>query len=584
MSQSDPEPSPVVGIDLGTTHSAIGVLGEQGVVLFPNELGDLLTPSVVAEDPRDKRLRVGRTAKDIWAVHPNAGAGLFKRGMGTEQRWNVGRYELGAVELSALVLGQLKSDAERALGHAVRRAVITVPAYFGEEQRRATREAGELAGFVVERILNEPTAAAIAYGLHDRAVDGSLAVLDLGGGTFDVCIMDRFEGTLEVRAVQGQSRLGGEDFTLAIAQEALHRVGIEDNLEALDDAEARALLVRSAELLKRRLATDSHAQSLAMTVPPVRGRTSEPRPITFKRAELRRICAPLMEQIAGPIRAAFGDAEISRHELEELILVGGATRLPFFEELVTELVPIRPCQGIDPDLAIAHGAAIQGALVDRHVAVADVMVVDVASHSLGIAIVRTFGNRDIEGYFAPVIHRNTALPISIANVFSTIHDEQTRMLIEVYEGEARQVAGNRLLGTLEIVDIPPGPPLRDVEVRFTFDLDGILAVDARVVGEDLQASRVFDRTGRTLKPREARKLERRLKKLKRDPTDSPNARDLIARADLLMRELPASERDTLDAALSDFEAALRSGTLAARRATEHSLRQRCDQYDAGERW
>lgn len=576
---------PLVGIDLGTTNSAIGLFGPDGVRLFHNALGDVLTPSVVAWDERESRLCVGRTAKDIWAVKAEMAAGLFKRGMGSKRIYTVGPQKLNATELSALVLKSLRDDAERALSCEVTRAVVTVPAYFNEDQRRATREAGRLAGLRVERILNEPTAAAIAHGLHQRQSDGTLLVVDLGGGTFDVCVMDRFEGALEVRSVAGASHLGGEDFTRRIASLALERLSIPYELAEMADPDAIAQLVRSAELFKRKLSTlDKDARLPLLNVPPIKGRLDERTPLTLTRDDIEQALEPLLSQITAPIRTALRSAELTRHQIDELILVGGATRLPFFREIVERIVPVQPHAGVDPDRAIVHGAVILAALNEGHAAVQDVVVVDVASHSLGVNVTRQFGPERRGGYFSPIIHRNTTIPTSRTDVFSTLDYGQTSITFDVYEGEARHVKDNRKIGQLVVSGIPKGPPGQSVEVRFTYDLDGILAVDATILETGKTVSKVFHQSGRELNEAEITKVAAHLEKLKADPRDDPKVRDLIARAEATLRELAPEQRDALEDALDAVETALVRGNQDELTTALGYLSQLCDRFDDGERW
>jgi molecular chaperone HscC len=572
---------PIVGIDLGTTYSAVAILRGGQVDVLPNALGDALTPSVVAVDDRSGSLLVGRTAKDLLGADATRGAATFKRAMGTDLQYPIAGARYGAVELSAMVLKSLKADAERALGRAVTRAVVTVPAYFDEAQRFATQKAGELAGLDVVRILNEPTAAAIAHGLHRRTSDATLLVFDLGGGTFDVCVMSRFEGVLEVRSVAGESRLGGEDFTRRLAALALDRAGVPFERAELVDPVAVGMLVKRAELLKRRLTT---AESGTIVVPALAGLRKDPLDVEITRAEADATWTSLVERLLGPCRAALRGASIRRDQIDELILVGGATRMPCVRRFVQDTFGREPLSGVDPDLAVVHGAAIQAALVAQEAAVGDVVVTDVASHSLGIDIARPIGADFEDGFFLPIIHRNSVIPTSQSTTVATLHANQTGMIVQVFEGESRYVKDNRKIGEIRVKGIPKGPPGREVEVRFTFDLNGILEVDVKVVDTGATISRVFHRESKHLSPPELEAARSRLDRIKQDPREAPAIRDVIGRAEALFQEVDPTRREMLSQALDALESALRDRD--PRRIDESAayLRTLCEGIDEGERW
>ena len=572
---------PILGIDLGTTNSSVAIFAEGAVRMLPNALGDVLTPSVVAWDERAQELVVGRTAKDIYALHPDRAAALFKRGMGSDTRYTVGPDRYSAVELSALVLKALRADAERDLGLSVERAVITVPAYFNDAQRYATMQAGELAGLDVVRIINEPTAAAIAHGLHNKASDGTILVFDLGGGTFDVCVMDRFDGTLEVRSVAGESMLGGEDFTRRIAGESLQRCGLHLEWVEMSAPELLGSLLKRAELLKRRLAD---VEEGTLDVPAVPPRLAEGRTLTLTRAEVEEACASLLDRLRRPCREALRGAHLSRQDLDEIILVGGATRMPAVRAFVDRIFEHEILSGVDPDLAVVHGAAIQAALCNDDAAVSDMVVTDVASHSLGTDIAKDFGAREVGGFFAPVIHRNTVIPTSVSQIFVTRHDNQTQIDFDIYEGESRHVRDNRLIGGLKVTDIPRGPAGQQVEARFTYDLNGILEVEITVLATGRKVSKVFHRNAETLTPEQLEVAARRIERLKQDPREAPRVRDAIARAELLIQEADPSSRGHLEAALDALEDALARRDPQAIEASLQELLSRCRDLDEDERW
>ena len=568
---------PVVGIDLGTTNSAIGLLEGDRVRLFPNPLGDVLTPSAVALDARSRMLVVGRTAKDLIAASPRQGARRFKIDMGSDRRYPVGDRSLSVVELSAHVLDALRADAERALGTAVQRCVVTVPAYFNDAQRHATRQAAEQAGFVVERIINEPTAAAIAYGLHRRDAETLFAVVDLGGGTFDVCVMELFEGILQVKGVAGESRLGGEDFTGLLAEYLAERAGIACPSPG---SPAYGLLFKRAELAKRALARwPSTEVTLGAELAGARDEA-----IALTADEVDRLWAPLIGRLHAPLRAALRGAGIDRTQLAEVVLVGGATRMPCVQRAVAEILACQPVHRGDPDLVVAEGAAIQAAMIDGATVVQEMVVTDVASHSLGVEVAREVGSQRLSGYFSPVIHRNTVIPTTQSESFSTLDDDQRSVTLRIYEGDGRRVADNRKIGELEVTGIPRGRAPKHFVVRFTYDQNGMLEVQAEIAETKAQVSAVFRREGGEITGPELEKARARLRSIRADPMDRPRYRDLYARARLLWSELDPARRAPLDHLLDVFDAALARRDTAELERSFQALLAACEAIDHGERW
>jgi molecular chaperone HscC len=568
---------PLVGIDLGTTNSAIGILDGEKVRLFENPLGEVLTPSVVALDPKSKQVIVGRTARDLIAMSPTQGAARFKIDMGSQKKHAVGDKLMSAVELSAYVLDALRSDAERALGVAVTRCVITVPAYFDDSQRHATRQAAEQAGFVVERILNEPTAAAIAYGLHKKDDETLFAVVDLGGGTFDVCVMELFEAVLQVKGVAGESRLGGEDFTAALADELAARAGV--GVPAVGTTEW-ALFYKKAETAKRALSRWS-ATEVTLPAEIAGGRAQA---ITVTAEELDQLWEPLVARLRGPLRTAIVGAGITRDDLTEVILVGGATRMKCVAKAVEELLGRKPRHHADPDLLVAEGAAIQAAMIDSDAAVGDMVVTDVASHSLGVNTSREIGGRIVDGYFQPIIHRNTVIPTSQWESFATLHVDQRQVVFSVFEGEARRVEDNRKIGELVVGGVPLGPAPKEVRVRFTYDQNGMLEVEALVVETKKIVSKVFSRTAGEVSGQDLEQARARMKALRADPMDRPRYRDLHTRAKLLWQEADAVGRAALDTLIDAFDAAVESRNPDAIDRSFKALAGKCEAIDGGERW
>lgn len=565
----------IVGIDLGTTMSAVALYREGKITFFENMLGDTLTPSVVAHDVRSQGLVVGRTAKEILAVHPTRGAAVFKPMMGSDTTVKIGDRELSPVELSAYVLDALRADAERALGTKVERCVVTVPAYFDEPQRQATIQAAEIAGLKVERILNEPTAAALAHGLHEEDAEHHFVVLDLGGGTFDVCAMELFEGMLEVRGVAGVSQLGGEDFTQALKALALSEAEVAPEVLGAAD---HALLLKRAELLKRKL---SRWPSSDIRVPTGQG---DPVDVTLSRADAETAFRPLLDRMLRPCRNALSGAKLKPQDLSDVILVGGATRMPCIVDLARDLFGMEPTVLPEPDHAVVRGAAIQAALCSKDASVADTVVTDVASHTLGIQVTREVNGRMVEGFFSPLIERNTTLPTTRSEVFSTVRTDQTEIEVTVFEGEQRKVLGNKKLGELHVPGIPDGPPRDAIEVRFTYDPNGLLEVEATILETGETLARVFQRGNAQLKGKALTLATERLQRLKATPRDRPRHRDLLARAEALWSELDGSDRPRLTSAIEAFEAALEAEDTSAVHRTYDALHQLCQQFDHDERW
>lgn len=570
-----------IGIDLGTTNSAVAAMIDGQVTVLKNNLNEYLTPSVVGIDPKDNSLLVGRSAKEFRSLAPDCTAATFKRGMGRGGKFKIRDEEYGAVELSAMVLRRLVEDASDALGFPVDRCVITVPAYFDEDQRFATIKAGELAGLEVERILNEPTAAAMAYGLHNADRELEFLVFDLGGGTLDVCVMELFEGVLQVKSTAGESYLGGEDFTQRLAVYALDELGLSFEEIEFKDLEAYGRLIRQAELAKRKL---SLHEEVEFTIPVINGMTEKEIKVTLSLEQAKAAWKPLLDRIAGPIRAALRGAALRPSDLDEVILVGGATRMPCVRELVKEILSCEPLDLLDTDLAVVQGAAVQASLCVRDQAVEDLVVTDVISHSMGVNITKVIGNKFVEGFYSPVIHRNTVIPTSRTEPYETIFDNQTSIVFEIFEGESRRVTENRKIGELKIKGIPKGPKGKRVDVTFTYDLNGILEVEATINETGRTLSEVFQRGSTVLSASALEKAKKRLQKLKEDPHKNPVIRDLLLRAENLWRESTPDVRSAIEHALDTFEEIISSKNPRDVQEAVERLQEFCDELDEGERW
>ncbi len=539
----------IIGIDLGTTNSAAAWFDDGAPKLIPNRLGEVLTPSAVGLDD-DGSLLVGRPARERMASHAALTATAFKRYMGTQHRVTLGRQDYGAEELSALVLKSLKEDAEAHLGQPVTEAVITVPAYFNDKQRKATRRAGELAGFKVERLINEPTAAALAYGIHQLDGETRFLVFDLGGGTFDVSVLEIFEGVIEVRASTGDNRLGGEDFNGVLSAMLLEQHK-ELAATARDDRQLAAKLNEAAERARRTLTS---AGSAAMEV-------------QWQGAMLRRdvtaeafeaAAAALTDRLKTPVLRALRDADIRPETLSEIILIGGTTRMPVVRRTVARMFGRFPNASINPDEAVALGAAVQAGLKARDAALKEVVLTDVCPYSLGVDIAERLPGGAIEaGIFSPIIERNTTVPVSRVNGYETMEANQREIRLGIYQGEARRVADNVRIGELK-VPMPRGPAGQPIEVRFSYDINGLLEVDVMVPGSGETHNLVIADPEDQVSPKEMEKRRAALAALKQHPRDAEPNRAALARAERLWENALGFERDEIGRMIQLFQAALAS--------------------------
>lgn len=544
----------VVGIDLGTTNSAIAILSPDGPQLIPNALGKFLTPSVVAIDESGSLL-VGQAAKDHQVLRPESSASGFKRYMGSDWTKKLGNQLFDAKKLSSFVLASLKEDAECFLNSMVTRAVITVPAYFHDHQRQATIDAGRLAGLTVERIINEPTAASMAYGVHEKNSDKTVAVFDLGGGTFDISCVDLFEGCVEVRSSAGEAILGGDDFTRAIARTILSDKGIQFESAELKNPLMVSRLIQQAEIAKRELSSSATANVL---IPNEDGtlEQSGQNYVTVDRDFLVRACGPLVSKIDRPIRRALGDAKLTKEDFDEVILVGGATRMPMIIDKVNAIFNKQAMGFLNPDHVVAMGAAIQAGLIDGNKAIEDTVVVDVAPFTLGIEISKEVGNQFKPGYFLPIINRNTVIPTSRSHTVCTIAPNQYTVRVNVFQGESRRVEDNFLLGMFDVSRIPRGPAGQEIEVRFTYDSNGVLEVEAKVLATAATVQLVIAGKHSSMTDREIKAAVEAMQSLKVHPREESANRFAIKRAERMFQELPVLLRRQLEQLLDYFESAI----------------------------
>jgi molecular chaperone HscC len=560
----------IVGIDLGTTNSLVAVWKDGAAHLIPNSLGEFLTPSCVSID-EDGSILIGRAARERLQTHPDRSVAAFKRHMGSDRVTRLGRKAFRPEELSALILRALKEDAEAALGVPVTEAVITVPAYFSDAQRKATRAAGQLAGLKVDRLLNEPTAAALAYGMHLRDSESRFLVFDLGGGTFDVSVLDLFDNVMEVRASAGDNQLGGEDFVAVLVERFLKEASVPDQRRL--DAAFMQRVAAQAEQVKRAL-TD--APSAVMRV--VDGRDEYT--LTLDEAALESSCAQLLARLRDPVERALRDARLSTAQLDAIVLAGGATRMPAVRRMVTRMFGRFPACDLNPDEVVALGAAVQAGLKSRDAALDEVVMTDVAPYSLGLEISRHLGNgAQSNGHYDPVIERNTVVPVSRVKRYYPMSDRQLGIELNVYQGEARLVKDNIKLGQLHI-DLPPGPPeTNGVDVRFTYDANGLLQVEATLERTGETRSLIIEDNPGLLSEAEIAERFAALAELKIHPRDRIENRTLLARGERLYQQLRGDVREFLGQRLMYVEHVLDSQDARQIEPAKRDFRQVLDDIE-----
>lgn len=536
----------LIGIDLGTTNSLVAYWTENGPQIIPNVLGSNLTPSVVSVDENGE-IYVGQIAKERMITHPGLTAAAFKRYMGTEKIYHLGKYNFTPEELSSFVLRALKEDAESFFGYEVSEAVISVPAYFNDAQRKATKRAGELAGLKVERLISEPTAAAISYGLHQEQAETKFLVFDLGGGTFDVSILELFEGVMEVKSIAGDNFLGGEDFTELLFSYFIENHGLDAQSM---DYKTRSLLYKQAEHCKYALGQSNNGTMSIV----IEGKTFE---TTLDRNSYEKLVNPLLLRLRHPIERALHDASLSPPDLDAVILIGGATRMLVVRSVVSKMFGRLPFTNINPDEAVALGAAIQAALKERNQALNEVILTDVCPYSLGTDVVKMLGNgRPESGYFFPIIERNTPIPVSRVERLYTVQDNQKKINVDVYQGESRRVENNIKIGELN-VDIAPAPAgEQSIDVRYTYDINGILEVEVVTVKTGQKKRLVIEKSPGSMSEKEIEERLAVLKELKIHPRDKAENKLLLARGERMYEESLGEVRDVISNLLQDFEAAL----------------------------
>ncbi len=560
----------VIGIDLGTTNSLVAYFTEEGPKIIPNRLGKNLTPSVVSID-EEEQIYVGELAVERKFLHPHSAASVFKRDMGSQKKFSLLHREFTAEELSSFGLRSLKEDAEYYLGEKVTEAVISVPAYFNDERRRATKRAGELAGLRVERIISEPTAAAIAYGLYKSRENARFLVFDLGGGTFDVSILELFDDILEVHAVAGDNYLGGEDFTNIIEQMFLEH--FPELGQFYQDEKVRGYIHKQANLCK--LGFTGEKSSLMECR--IQGELYS---LEVNQKEYELACSELLERIKSQIQRSLSDAKIRVADIDKVVLVGGATKSPIIRKFVAKLFRKLPDININPDEAVALGAAIQAAMKERKEAIQEVILTDVCPFTLGTEVVQEWTAVKFDtGIFCPIIERNTVIPTSRTERLYTAYDNQECIRVNVLQGESR-IAGNNLsLGEL-VIDIPKGAAgVEAVDVTYTYDINSILEVEVKVLSTNEIKRKVFCGNNNNQTQEEIEERFKVLSYLKIHPREREENKYLLLRGERMYEEKLGEERRLLGHILHKFEDALNSYDAGKIESVKKELKEVLEQME-----
>ena len=563
--------SKIIGIDLGTTNSCVSVMEGGEATVIPNAEGHRTTPSVVAFSKTGERM-VGQVAKRQAVTNPDRTISSIKREMGSDYTVEIDGTKYTPQEISAMILQKLKADAEAYLGEPVTEAVITVPAYFTDAQRQATKDAGKIAGLDVKRIINEPTAAALAYGL-DKETDQKIMVYDLGGGTFDVSVLEIGDGVIEVLATAGNNRLGGDDFDQCITNYLVQEFKKSEGIDLSGDRVAMQRLKEAAEKAKIEL---SGVTSTNINLPYITADATGPKhlDVTLTRAKFNELTAHLVEKTAGPVRQAMSDAGISASDLTKVLLVGGSSRVPAVQEMVKKLTGKEGFKGINPDECVADGAAIQGGVLGGDVA--GVVLLDVTPLSLGI---ETLG-----GVFTKLIERNTTIPTKKSQVFSTAADNQTSVEVNVLQGEREMAAYNKSLGRFQLDGIAParrGVP--QIEVTFDIDANGIVNVSAKDLGTGKE-QHITITSSTNMSKEDVEKAVREAEQYaaedakRKEEIDTRNQGDqMVYQTERTLEELgdkvDAAEKAEVESKLNELKETLKGSDTAAIKAATEALTQ-----------
>ncbi|MBQ0066485.1 MAG: molecular chaperone HscC [Firmicutes bacterium] len=551
----------IVGIDLGTTNSLVAYYKDGEAHLIPNRLGEYLTPSVISVNEKDEIL-VGEIAKEYGALHPSSMARTFKRNMGTNHTYLLGMHEFSAEELSSFVLKSLKEDAEAYLMEDVEEAIISVPAYFNDKQRKATKRAGELAGLKVSRIINEPTAAAISYGVGDEDKMERVLVFDLGGGTFDVSILEYFCSIMEVHAIAGDNHLGGEDFTNVLVDMFLKQIHVNrDDLDLI----TMNRIYKEAEKAKISFSKNKTV-TIAMDVNSVYYEED------FELEDYEKECLPLLERIRKPIEKSIYDAKITLEDIDRVLLVGGASRMPMIRSFVRKMLKVYPDYFVDPDTSVAQGCALQCGMKARDKQIEEMILTDVCPFTLGCEVIRYNGAFEESGHFLPIIERNTVIPVSKKQTVYTAYDDQERVNVKVLQGESRMARNNLLIGQVS-VEVPRAPRGEEaIDITYTYDVNSLLEVEVEVVSTQEKKKIIIQNEENKVSEEEAQARLEKLQYLKQNPREDEENYFVITKGNRLYEQSIGKDRDIIEKALENFEHVLANGSrLEIERARKRTL-------------
>ncbi|MBY0029942.1 Hsp70 family protein [Priestia aryabhattai] len=571
----------IIGIDLGTTNSAISYLKNGNPVIIENDRGERTTPSVFQIAHKGEK-QVGTVAKQGYPTYPKETVLEVKRLMGTEQKVTVAGEEYTPEEISARILKYLKESAEKFLGNSVTEAVITVPAYFSDAQRKATQRAGELAGLKVERIINEPTAAAIAFGIDNMGKDQHILVYDLGGGTFDVSVVELFAGVLEVKASAGNNTLGGMDFDNLLVDWLIDKYKSEHNIDLLEigtdleKLQRKARMKAEAENVKKTLSTQSTAR---FNLPFIAFLNNAPVSIDYEitRSEFERIIKKLATLTLEQVDKALKDAQLNTSDIDEVLLVGGSTRIPFIEEIVQKKFNKTPRKDINPDEAVSLGAAVQGGIKSGEIdSSKGLMVIDVMPYTLGVEVNKVVGNQLMPGFFDPIILRNSTVPITESKIYTTSVDYQEEIHMGVYQGDDEDQRVNPKLrvskDSIIIPDVPSAPAgSEQIEVQFSYDINGMLNIEATVLSTGKKIHQVMKAQPGVMSTEEVILAKERMEQEWSQSELYKEVKNIINRAEKMKEEVGANEQNQIEQLLIKLKESLSLNDMSQVKKYEDEL-------------
>ncbi|MCD5324155.1 MULTISPECIES: Hsp70 family protein [Pontibacillus] len=566
----------MIGIDLGTTNSAMAFLKNGQPEIITNSNGGRTTPSVFQIDAKGE-IKVGPIAKKEYPSFPKETVLEVKRSMGEDKTLSVGDKEYRPEEVSAHILKYLKSSAEEQLGEPVNEAVVTVPAYFSDSQRKATQKAGELAGLKVERIINEPTSAAIAYGLDHMDKDQNILIYDLGGGTFDVSLVEIFSGVVEIKATAGDNHLGGMDFDQLIFDWIIDEVKKEEGVDllAIGDEQVKARIKAEAENVKIALSSQS---TVAINLPFIAIHNNAPISINLEmsRAKFEKMVKPLVTKTIEKVDQVLNDSSFGMANIDEVLLIGGSTRIPLVVEMVSEKFGKKPKKDINPDEAVALGAAVQGGIKSGEISSeSGLMVIDSCPFALGTEVVREIGGQFVSGYFDPIIPKNSTVPITKSKTYYTVRDNQTEVQISVYQGENEDqyTSQNNLLSDdIVLSGIPPRPAGEEmIEVQFSYDINGNVQVEGTILSTGKKVEDIVRTQTGVMSDQSVAESKAKLSSEWKQSDMYEEVRHVINRAEKVVDEVEADEQKRIEDLLYKLKQALKENNVTLVKRYEEEL-------------